>query len=113
AYNFTGQKDHRKAFAAALRVPEYAQLAFVLLNRADGLYGIVNAKILMIPRQQLFRIGFSIIKQDKMFHQIQQAMLLANAPDGGLQAHQPALLFITYLLPLAVEGPGRSDRPHL
>ena len=106
--NLLGEEDHRVAFAGALRVPEDAELALVRLDLLRGGDGVVHAEELMVLGDQLVGLALGLIEQREVLHEIEQARLVADAPDHGLQADHALFAFVVDLLPLGeVLPPGR------
>jgi len=102
AANLLRQKHHGIAFAAALGMPEHAQLTVVQLSGFVGFDCLVHAEILVVPGQYLCRMSSRMVKEDKVFQQIQEIFLFANAAKHGFQRHA-ALFLLRQTLPFMEE----------
>ena len=102
AANLLRQKHHGIAFAAALGMPEHAQLTVVQLSGFVGFDCLVHAEILVVPGQYLCRMSSGMVKEDKVFQQIQEIFLFANAAKHGFQRHA-ALFLLRQTLPFMEE----------
>ena len=102
AANLLRQKHHGIAFAAALGMPEHAQLTVVQLSGFVGFDCLVHAEILVVPGQYLCRMSSGMVKEDKVFQQIQEIFLFANAAKHGFQRHA-ALFLLRQALPFMEE----------
>ena len=102
AANLLRQKHHGIAFAAALGMPEHAQLTIVQLSGFVGFDCLVHAEILVVPGQYLCRMSSGMVKEDKVFQQIQEIFLFANAAKHGFQRHA-ALFLLRQTLPFMEE----------
>ena len=103
------QKHHRVAFAAALGVPEYAQLAVVQLSGLIRLDRLVDAQILMVAGKDLCRASAGVVEEDEIFKQVEEIFLFADSPQHGFQSHA-ALLLLGQALPLNVSSDSIHSR---
>ena len=97
-----GIKHHRQGLTAALGMPEHAQLTVVQLSGFVGFDCLVHAEILVVPGQYLCRMSSGMVKEDKVFQQIQEIFLFANAAKHGFQRHA-ALFLLRQALPFMEE----------
>ena len=83
-------------------MPEHAQLTVVQLSGFVGFDCLVHAEILVVPGQYLCRMSSRMVKEDKVFQQIQEIFLFANAAKHGFQRHA-ALFLLRQTLPFMEE----------
>jgi len=83
-------------------MPEHAQLTVVQLSGFVGFDCLVHAEILVVPGQYLCRMSSGMVKEDKVFQQIQEIFLFANAAKHGFQRHA-ALFLLRQTLPFMEE----------
>ena len=93
-------------------MPEHAQLTVVQLSGFVGFDCLVHAEILVVPGQYLCRMSSGMVKEDKVFQQIQEIFLFANAAKHGFQRHA-ALFLLRQTLPFMEELILAAQRPHL
>lgn len=107
-----GQEHHGIALAAALGVPEDAQLAVVQFSGLVSLHCLVDTKILMIAGQDLGSAPAGVVIEDEVLQQIQKVFLFAYTPQHSLQGHAARLL-LAKALPLVEELILAAQRAHL
>ena len=103
------EEEHGIALAAALRVPEDAELAVIQLPGGVGPDRLVDAEILVVARQNLGGVPAGVVIEDEVFKQVEEVFLFADAAQHGLQRDAPGLLLVQTLplmekLVLAAEG---------
>src|SRR6516164_985701 len=99
AEHLLSEKNHRKAFAQPLSMPEDAQPAVPAPNRFQGFDGIVHAEELVVHGDDLLQIPRLFRKQGKVFDKVKQASRFTNAANDLLQRHRGFLFFALDLLP--------------
>ena len=112
AQHLLGEEHHRDALAAALGVPEHAQLALPLPDVGQGLQRVVDAQVLVVLGRQLDQPAGDFLKQAEVLHQVQQPRRVADAAQHGLQRHPARLVLAAHLLPLGEVLPAGGDAAH-
>ena len=97
-----GEEEHGVALAAALGVPEHAQLAVIQLPGRVGLDRLVDAQVLVVARQDLGGAAAGVVIEDKVFKQVEEVFFPADAAQHGLQRHAAGFLLVE-ALPLMEE----------
>ena len=103
------EENHRIALAGALGMPENAQLAVIQLPCLICFYRLIDTEILMVTGKYLCGVSSGVVKENKVFKEIEKVFLLANAAQHGFQC-DAALFFFVKTLPfmeefiLAAEG---------
>ena len=87
-----GQEHHGVALAAALGVPENAQLSVVQSAGLICLDCLVDAQILVVPGQDFCCVSAGVVKENEVLQQIKKVLLFADAPEHGLQRHAARFL---------------------
>src|SRR5450755_3603005 len=89
--DFSGVEDHREALAAALRMPDHTGALVPILRGGfeGGGDGFVDGVILMIGGHLLVDVHSVAFEDDKGAHEVQQALLLADAEQEGLKLWCP------------------------
>lgn len=104
-----GEEEHGIALAAALGVPEHAQLAVVQLPGRVGLDRLVDAQVLVVASKDLGGAAAGVVIEDEVFKQVEEVFFPADAAQHGLQRDAAGLLLVEALplvekLVLAAEG---------
>ena len=113
AQHLLGEEHHRKALAAALRLPEHAAAAVALLARGHHRRdGVVHAQHLVVLPDHLHQPGLVLGKQREVLHQVQQAGGVAGAAQHHLQRDAARLVLARHPLPLEKPAPVGRQRAH-
>ena len=107
--DFLAEEDHGVAFAAALGVPEDAELTVVVLDFADGLDGLVDAEELVVFGDDFDERAFSGIEKGVVFDEVEESVFFAGALDYGVEGDDAGFGFIADLFPLTEVIPGCGD----
>ncbi len=111
--NLLGEKDHRKRLPAPLSMPIDSKLPLVFLTMLQSIEGVVDPEVLMVLGHQLDQPHLLLREKGKVFHDVQEAVFLAGAPDHRLQGDPALLALAVYLLPFCEMLPGSSHAAHL
>ena len=87
-----GQEHHGVALAAALGVPENAQLSVVQSAGLICLDCLVDAQILVVPGQDFCCVSAGVVKENEVLQQIKKVLLFTDTPEHGLQRHAARFL---------------------
>ena len=107
-----GEEEHGIALAAALGVPEHAQLAVIELPGRVGLDRLVDAQVLVVAGQNLGSAAAGVVIEDEVFKQVEEVFLFADAAQHGLQLNAAGLLLVE-TLPLVEEFILAAESAHL
>ena len=99
AQHFLCEENHGKAFAAALGVPEHAQFALIAFYVAHRFQGVVNAEKLVIFGQHFNHSAARLLKDSKVFGQVEQARGFAGAAYQGFQRNDTGFFLAADFLP--------------
>ena len=114
AEHLLGEPQHRQALAGALRVPEHAEA--LLAGGPDPvevLDGGVDAEVLVVAGDDLDRPARPFHVGDEVLDQVEQLVLRARPPDGGLEGDDAPVAVGVDDLPVAEELPRRERRADL
>ena len=109
--DFPRKERHRIAFAAPLRMPEHAQFAVSEFPRLIRFHRLVDAQILVVPRQYFDRAPVGVVVQDEVLEQVKEILFPADAQQNRFQRDAP-LLLLPETLPVVeklVLAPQRPD----
>ena len=85
AKNLPGEKYHRVALAASLRMPEHPEPTFDVFNVLESVDSIVHSEELVVLGDHLNQCPTNICKQDEILHQVEKPRFLACATDHSIQ----------------------------
>ncbi len=109
AQDFLGEEDHREALAAALGMPENAEAALIRPDGADGFDGVVDAEILMVLGEDLDERAAALAIEDEVLGEVEQAGVVADAAQDGIERDDARLAFAFNLLPLEEVLPASGE----
>jgi hypothetical protein len=105
------EEDHRKALAAALRLPEHAAAPMAQLarlqHRGDG---VIDAEELVVLADDLDQPGLVFGKQREVLDQIEQAAAVAGAAQHHFQRHAARFVLALDAFPLHPAAPVGGER---
>ena len=112
AADLLGEEDHGIALAAALGVPEHAELAVIQLSGGVGLDRLVDAEVLVVAGQNLGGAPARVVIEDKVFKQVEEVFLFADTAQHGFQ-RDAARLLLAEALPFVEEFVLAAEGAHL
>ena len=111
AQHLLREEHHRKALAAALRLPEHAAAPVAKLaglqHRGDG---VVDAEELVVLAENLDQPGLVLGEQREVLDQIEQAGAVASAAQHHFQRHAARFVLALDALPLHPASPVGGER---
>ena len=93
AANLLGEEEHGIAFAAALRMPEHAQLAAAEFAVGIGAHGLVHAEVLMVAGEDFCCSASGVVEKNEVFQEVEEVFLAADAAKHDFQCHASGLAF--------------------
>ena len=77
------EEDHRVALAGALRVPEDAELALIVLDLLDGGDGIVHAEELVVLGDELVQIALRLVVDREVLNEVKELRVVRRRPGSS------------------------------
>ena len=108
-----GDEHHGVALAAALRVPEHAQLAPVDGALLEGFDGLVGSQELVVAGDNLRRRGGEMVEKDEVLEQVHEVLLRANPAQHGGELDRSSLIRLVQSFPFVEELERASERADL
>ena len=83
--NLLREEHHGITLAAALRMPEHAELPVVQLAAGIGLHRLIHAEILVVAGKDLCRAPAGVVVKNEVFQKIEEVFLPADAAQHRFQ----------------------------
>ena len=103
------EENHRHAFPGALRMPKHAQLSLIRFNLPQGSDGVVRAQVLVILGDKLDESALRLHEEREVFDEVEQAFMIAQSPEHGLQRTRALFLLGTDAFPFGEVLPTGGD----
>ena len=93
ATDFFREEHHRVGFAAALGVPEHAQLARQALPVPHRLHRPVDAQELVVAGDDLHGLAAAVVEEQKVLEDVHEVGFAAQAIERSFEIHNARLIF--------------------
>ena len=86
--NLLRKKHHRIALAAALGVPEYAELTVFEFSRLIGFHRFVDTEVLMVASTDFDALSARMVKENEILEKVHEILFFADAEKHGFQVNK-------------------------